>query len=47
MYFLIEEDDLFGKCNTFWGKVRADVKKEFDNEPVYNNFLKKNQNGIS
>ena len=47
MYFLIEEDDLFGKCNTFWGKVRADVKKEFDNEPVYNNFLKQNQNGIS
>ena len=41
MYFLIEEDDLFGKCNTFWGKVRADVKKEFDNEPVYNNFFKK------
>ena len=27
--------------NTIWDKVRADIKKEFDNEPVYNkNILK-------
>ena len=27
--------------NTIWGKVGADVKKEFDSEPVYNkNILK-------
>ena len=30
MYFLIEDDDLLEKYNTIWGKVRADIKKEFD-----------------
>ena len=41
MYFLIEENDLLGKYNTIWDKVSADIKKEFDNEPVYNKeFLK-------
>ena len=29
------------KYNTIWDKVSADIKKEFDSEPVYNkNFLK-------
>ena len=36
MYFLIEDDDLLEKYNTFWDKVSADIKKDFDNEPVYN-----------
>ena len=36
MHFLIEDDDLSGKCNTIWDKVSADIKKEFDREPVYN-----------
>ena len=41
MYFLIEDDDLLKKYNTIWGKVGADIKKEFDSEPVYHkNFLK-------
>ena len=41
MYFLIEDDDLLEKHNTIWDKVSADIKKEFDREPVYNkNFLK-------
>ena len=41
MYFLIEGDDLLEKYNTIWDKVSADMKKEFDSEPVYNkNFLK-------
>ena len=41
MYFLIEDDDLLKKCNTIWDKVSADIKKEFDSEPVYNKeFLK-------
>ena len=41
MYFLIEEDNLLGKYNTIWDKVSADIKKEFDSEPVYNKtFLK-------
>ena len=41
MYFLIEDDDLLEKYNTIWDKVSADIKKEFDSEPVYNkNFLK-------
>ena len=35
MYFLIEDDSLLGKYNTIWDKVSADVKKEFDSEPVY------------
>ena len=41
MYFLIEDDDLLEKHNAVWDKVSADVKKEFDSEPVYNKeFLK-------
>ena len=34
IYFLIEDDDLLEKCNTIWDKVSADIKKEFDSEPV-------------
>ena len=43
MYFLIEgdDDDLLEKYNTIWDKVSADIKKEFDSEPVQNKeFLK-------
>ena len=41
MYFLIEDGDLLKKYNTIWGKVGADIKKEFDSEPVYHKiFLK-------
>ena len=41
MYFFIEDDDLLEKYNTMWEKVSADIKKEFDSEPVYNEeFLK-------
>ena len=41
MYFLIKDNDLLEKCNTIWNKVSADIKKEFDSDPVYNNiFLK-------
>ena len=37
VYFLIEDDDLSEKYNTIWDiKVSADIKKEFDSEPVYN-----------
>ena len=36
MYFLIEDDDLLKKCNTIWDKNSADIKKELDSEPVYN-----------
>ena len=35
MYFLIEDNDLLGKYNTIWVKVRADIKKEFYSEHVY------------
>ena len=39
--FLIEDDGLLETYNTFWDKVSADIKKEFDSEPAYNNeFLK-------
>ena len=41
MYHLIEDDDLFEKYNTIWHKFSADIKKQFDSEPVYNKkFLK-------
>ena len=41
MYFVIENDDLLEKYNAIWVKVSADIKKEFDSEPVYNkDFLK-------
>ena len=41
MYFLINDDDLLEKYNTIWDKVSADMKKEYDSEPVYNKqFLK-------
>ena len=36
MYFLIEDDDLLEKYNTILDKVKVDIKKEFDSEPVYN-----------
>ena len=39
MYFLINNDDLLEKYNTVWDKVKADVRKEFDSEPVYNKFF--------
>ena len=35
IYFLIEDDDLLEKYNTVWDKFRADMKKEFDSETVY------------
>ena len=45
MYFLINNDDLLEKYNTVWDKVKADVRKEFDSEPVYNKiFWKLNKN---
>ena len=41
MYFLIEDDEFLEKYNIIWGKISADIKKEFDSEPVYNKeFLK-------
>ena len=39
MYFLINNDDLLEKYNTVRDKVKADVRKEFDSEPVYNKFF--------
>ena len=41
MYYLIEDDDLLANYNTIFDQVSADMKKEFDSEPVYNKeFLK-------
>ena len=39
IYFMIEDDDLLEKDNTSWNKVSADIKKEFDSEPVFNSFF--------
>ena len=41
MCVLIEVDDLLEKYNTIWDKVCADIKKEFDSEPVYNRYFLK------
>ena len=41
MYFLIEDDDVLEKYNTIWDKVSANIKNEFDSDPVYHkNCLK-------
>ena len=41
MYLLIEDDHLLEKYNTICDQVSADMKKEFDSEPLYNkNYLK-------
>ena len=41
MCFLIKDDDLLEKYNnTILDEVGADIKKEFDGEPVYNKSLK-------
>ena len=45
--FMIEDDDLLEKDNTAWNKVSADIKKEFDSEPVFNSFFFENQNKTS
>ena len=34
--FLITDDELLGKYNEIWEKVKNSIKKEFDSEPVYN-----------
>ena len=36
MYFFIQSDELLEKYNTIWNKVSADLKKEFDSDPVFN-----------
>ena len=35
-YFLIEDDDLLKKYNTIWDKGGADINREFESEPAYN-----------
>ena len=47
MYFLIEDDDLLEKYNAIWDKFSADIKKEFDSEPVYNKKNFQNRSKIS
>ena len=47
MYFLIENHDLWEIYNTIWGKVSADIRKEFDRKPVYRKvFLKAKINSL-
>ena len=43
MCFLTENDDLLEQYNTIWDKVSADIKKEFDSEPVSNKNLMKSK----
>ena len=41
MPFLINDDELLEKYNNIWEKIKNDIKKEFDSEPVHNkNYLK-------
>ena len=46
MSFLIEDDDLLRNFNTIWDKVKADIRKEFDWDPVCNQKSFDNQNPI-
>ena len=39
MYFSDWSDDLLEEDNTIWDKVNADTKKQFDSEPVHNNYF--------
>ena len=36
MSFLIKDEKLLEKYNEIWKKVSKIIKKEFDNNPVYN-----------
>ena len=36
MSFLIKDDELLEKYNKILEKVKNNIKKEFDSEPVYN-----------
>ena len=36
MSFLTKDDELLKKCNEIWKKVKNNLKKELDSEPVYN-----------
>ena len=41
IYILIKDDKLIKKYNKNWKKVKNNLKKEFDSEPIYNeNYLK-------
>ena len=41
MFFWIKDNDLLETYNTIWDKVSVDIKKEFDNKPLYSKeFLK-------
>ena len=46
MFFLTEDEDLLGKDNTIQVNFSADIKKEFDSQPVYNKKNFENQNKI-
>ena len=35
MSFFIKYDELLEKYNEIWGKVRNQIKNEFDSEPVH------------
>ena len=35
LYFLIGKEDLLERYNAVLDKVSVDIKKEFDNKPVY------------
>ena len=36
IYFLIGDYEILKKYNNIWYKVRADIKKELNSDPVYN-----------
>ena len=40
---LLIEDDLLEKYNTIWDNASADIKKQFDSKPLYNEFFFKSK----
>ena len=47
MDFLIEDDVLLERYNNIWEKVSSYIKKEFDNEQVYNKIYLETKNKIA
>ena len=41
--YLLIKDDLLEKYDTIWDNASADIKKQFDSKPLYNDFFFKSK----
>ena len=35
MSFMVKDDNMLGKCNKIWGRIKEKLSTEFDSMPVY------------